>query len=100
MTEIIWRRHEARAENPVPNAVREHTRRQRIPIIRDHLRQFESTAALDTISGRAEDIDYVDAFHEKIWSMAKAPMLEGQFHFGFLCSGFSMINNLVYFLLT
>lgn len=38
-----------------------------------------STAALDTISGRAEYIDYVDAFHEKIWSMAKAPMLEGQF---------------------
>ena len=34
---------------------------------------------LNNITERAKYIDYVDAFHEQIWAMAKAPMLEGQF---------------------
>lgn len=38
-----------------------------------------SSAGLGTIAGRAEYIDYVDTFHERIWTMAKAPMLAGQF---------------------
>lgn len=34
---------------------------------------------LDRVSDRAAYIAYVDAFHEQIWAMAKAPMLAGQF---------------------
>ena len=38
-----------------------------------------SVTNLDRVSERAAYIDYVDAFHDQIWVMAKAPMLAGQF---------------------
>lgn len=34
---------------------------------------------LDQVAKRADYIDYIDAFHDQIWAMAKAPLLEGQF---------------------
>lgn len=34
---------------------------------------------LDQVAERATYIGYIDAFHDQIWAMAKAPMLEGQF---------------------
>jgi DNA-binding GntR family transcriptional regulator len=34
---------------------------------------------LSAVPARAAYIRYIDAFHEQVWAMAKAPMLEGQF---------------------
>jgi DNA-binding GntR family transcriptional regulator len=34
---------------------------------------------LGAVPARAAYIRYIDAFHEQIWAMAKAPMVEGQF---------------------
>jgi DNA-binding GntR family transcriptional regulator len=38
-----------------------------------------SVTNLDRISERSAYIEYIDAFHDQIWAMAKAPMLAGQF---------------------
>tara|TARA_R110000772_G_scaffold43659_3_gene100556 strand:- start:1580 stop:2260 length:681 start_codon:yes stop_codon:yes gene_type:complete len=37
------------------------------------------SGGLDRVVERAAYISYVDAFHDQIWAMAKAPMLAGQF---------------------
>ncbi len=37
------------------------------------------TDGLDRVGERAAYIAYIDAFHDEIWSIAKAPMLAGQF---------------------
>ena len=37
------------------------------------------TEQLDSLSPRMAYIDYIDAFHDQIWAMAKAPLLEGKF---------------------
>jgi DNA-binding GntR family transcriptional regulator len=34
---------------------------------------------LGAVPARAAYIRYIDAFHDQVWAMAKAPMLEGQF---------------------
>jgi DNA-binding GntR family transcriptional regulator len=34
---------------------------------------------LGVVPARAAYIRYIDAFHEQVWAMAKAPMIEGQF---------------------
>ena len=38
-----------------------------------------SSGNLDKVPERAAYIRYIDTFHDQIWLMAKAPMLEGQF---------------------